>query len=135
MALSSQQQSQIIWMALAIIGAIIFVGWWGRGPDPSVQARVPGLDRTDEKGATGTNNAAWEGKLVKGNAADPANFSGVWPGFRGPDLNGISKETVPLAKTMDEQISRLRTWAEGRARNASVPRDGQKASTARRMEL
>ena len=31
-------------------------------------------------------------------------------------------ETVPLAKTMDEQISRLRHWAEGRARNASVPR-------------
>ena len=31
-------------------------------------------------------------------------------------------ETVPLAKTMDEQISRLRAWADGRARNASVPR-------------
>jgi cytidylate kinase len=29
-------------------------------------------------------------------------------------------QTVPLAKTMDEQISRLRAWAEGRARNASV---------------
>ena len=24
---------------------------------------------------------------------------------------------------MDEQINRLRSWAEGRARNASVPRD------------
>jgi adenylate kinase family enzyme len=33
-------------------------------------------------------------------------------------------QTVPLAKTMDEQINRLRRWAEGRARNASVPRDG-----------
>jgi hypothetical protein len=32
-------------------------------------------------------------------------------------------QTVPLAKTMDEQISHLRSWAEGRARNASVPRD------------
>jgi ATP-dependent 26S proteasome regulatory subunit len=32
-------------------------------------------------------------------------------------------ETVPLARTMDEQISRLRSWAEGRARNASVPRE------------
>jgi ATP-dependent 26S proteasome regulatory subunit len=32
------------------------------------------------------------------------------------------RETVPLAKTMDEQIGRLRGWAEGRARNASVPR-------------
>jgi hypothetical protein len=32
-------------------------------------------------------------------------------------------QTVPLAKTMDEHISTLRGWAEGRARNASVPRD------------
>jgi hypothetical protein len=44
-------------------------------------------------------------------------------------------QTVPLAKTMDEQINRLRAWVEGRARNASVPRDAQKASTVRRMEL
>jgi hypothetical protein len=29
---------------------------------------------------------------------------------------------VPLAKTMDEKIGQLRRWAEGRARNASVPR-------------
>ena len=35
-------------------------------------------------------------------------------------------QTVPLAKTMDEQISRLRRWAEGRARNASVPREVKK---------
>jgi ATP-dependent 26S proteasome regulatory subunit len=31
-------------------------------------------------------------------------------------------QTVPLSKTMDEQISRLRHWADGRARNAGVPR-------------
>ena len=32
------------------------------------------------------------------------------------------RQTVPLSKTMAEQISALRTWAEGRARNASTPR-------------
>ena len=32
------------------------------------------------------------------------------------------RQTVPLARTMDEQINRLRSWAEGRARNASEPR-------------
>jgi len=32
------------------------------------------------------------------------------------------RQTVPLAKTMDEQINRLRTWAVGRARNASAVR-------------
>jgi adenylate kinase family enzyme len=31
-------------------------------------------------------------------------------------------ETVPLARTMDGQISGLRAWAEGRARNASLSR-------------
>ena len=33
-------------------------------------------------------------------------------------LNSI-RETVPLARTMDEAIARLRAWAAGRARNAS----------------
>jgi SpoVK/Ycf46/Vps4 family AAA+-type ATPase len=32
-------------------------------------------------------------------------------------------QTVPLARTMDEQIGRLRHWAEGRARNASVAKN------------
>jgi ATP-dependent 26S proteasome regulatory subunit len=36
-------------------------------------------------------------------------------------LDGLA-QTVPLARTMDEQIGQLRAWAEGRARNASVPR-------------
>jgi hypothetical protein len=45
------------------------------------------------------------------------------------------KETVPLSKTMDEQINRLRTWAEGRARNASVPRITVAPDARRRMEF
>ncbi len=44
------------------------------------------------------------------------------------------EQTVPLAKTMDEQINRLRSWAEGRARNASVPY-APKDDQARRMEF
>ncbi len=45
------------------------------------------------------------------------------------------RETVPLAKTMDEQIGKLRAWAEGRARNASVPRAAAGQGTSRRMEF
>jgi SpoVK/Ycf46/Vps4 family AAA+-type ATPase len=37
-------------------------------------------------------------------------------------------QTVPLAKTMDEQIGRLRHWADGRARNASMPHPKPSAS-------
>jgi hypothetical protein len=44
-------------------------------------------------------------------------------------------QTVPLAKTMDEQINRLRSWAEGRARNASVAREAPKSHPSRQMEL
>jgi len=44
-------------------------------------------------------------------------------------------QTVPLAKTMDEQINRLRSWAEGRARNASVARSKPGETTIRRMEF
>src|SRR2546421_914651 len=45
------------------------------------------------------------------------------------------RQTVPLAKTMDEQINRLRSWADGRARNASVARLPGAESQLRRMEF
>ena len=35
------------------------------------------------------------------------------------------RQSVPLARTMDEQIGRLRSWAGGRARHASGLREGQ----------
>jgi hypothetical protein len=31
-------------------------------------------------------------------------------------------QTVPMAKTMAEKITAQRNWANGRARNASIPR-------------
>jgi SpoVK/Ycf46/Vps4 family AAA+-type ATPase len=49
-------------------------------------------------------------------------------------MNALA-QTVPLAKTMDEQINRLRSWADGRARNASVPRTASGEREVRRMEL
>ena len=44
-------------------------------------------------------------------------------------------QTVPLSKTMDEQLSRLRTWADGRARHASLPRSIPHDTTHRRVEF
>ncbi len=41
----------------------------------------------------------------------------------------VLAETVPLARTMDEHIGRLRAWADGRARNASVPRGARPQET------
>jgi ATP-dependent 26S proteasome regulatory subunit len=51
------------------------------------------------------------------------------------DILQAVRQTVPLSKTMDEQINRLRSWAEGRARNASFVRDLRPDSAPRRMEL
>ena len=45
------------------------------------------------------------------------------------------EQTVPLAKTMEEQIQRLRGWADGRARNASTPRSTAAGPGTRRMEF
>lgn len=49
-------------------------------------------------------------------------------------LNGVG-QTVPLARTMDEHISRLRAWANGRARNASVAVAEPVEAPGRRMEF
>jgi len=43
--------------------------------------------------------------------------------LRTEDILRALLQTVPLSKTMDEQISRLRGWATGRARNASLSTD------------
>ncbi|MDB6076348.1 MAG: ftsH 2 [Akkermansiaceae bacterium] len=51
------------------------------------------------------------------------------------DLLKALHETVPLARTMDEQINRLRSWASGRARDASNARPDSVATTSRRMEF
>ncbi|RYD34259.1 MAG: AAA family ATPase [Verrucomicrobiaceae bacterium] len=44
-------------------------------------------------------------------------------------------ETVPLARTMDEQINRLRSWAGGRARDAGAGRPEATVPGSRRMEF
>ena len=49
-------------------------------------------------------------------------------------LNAI-RQTVPLSKTMDEHINRLRAWCEGRARNASNQRSKANSEEFRRMEI
>jgi AAA+ superfamily predicted ATPase len=44
-------------------------------------------------------------------------------------------ETVPLSKTMSEELNRLRTWAQGRARPASGGQTSEAAEVRRKIEL
>jgi len=43
-------------------------------------------------------------------------------------------ETVPLSRTMETELARLRTWAEGRARMATA-RQADAAQPRRRIEM
>lgn len=52
-----------------------------------------------------------------------------------PDLIAAAGRVVPLAKTAAEKIARLRKWAEGRARPASVPETAATAAAGRRIDL
>jgi SpoVK/Ycf46/Vps4 family AAA+-type ATPase len=51
------------------------------------------------------------------------------------DIQQTMHQTVPLSKTMDEHLNRLRSWAEGRARHASIPRGPSPTKDHRRMEF
>jgi hypothetical protein len=51
------------------------------------------------------------------------------------DVLETLQQTVPLSKTMDEHLNRLRSWAEGRARHASFPRSAVPKQDHRRMEF
>jgi SpoVK/Ycf46/Vps4 family AAA+-type ATPase len=75
-------------------------------------------------------------KDFSGAEIEEAVISGLYDAFyTGEELSTAHvlealRQTVPLSKTMDEQINRLRSWAEGRARNASVPRDAKREALA-----
>jgi len=51
------------------------------------------------------------------------------------DVLETLQQTVPLSKTMDEHLNRLRSWAEGRARHASYPRSAVPKQDHRRIEF
>ena len=80
-------------------------------------------------------------KDFSGAEIEEAINSGLYDAFYGKEelrtehvLTALG-QTVPLARTMDEQINRLRSWAEGRARNASIARAAKGNGEMRRMEL
>ena len=52
-----------------------------------------------------------------------------------PTLVNSLSETVPLSKTMSEQLSRLRSWAQGRARPASGTIATGSTEVRRKIEL
>lgn len=75
-------------IGLAVAGAAAFLLWQIGGSGRLMVVR-DGTDPSEGGLGTATNSLKWEGKLIPGPGASPANFSGLWPWFRGPNLNAI----------------------------------------------
>lgn len=91
----------LLWLpAGAVAVAVLALAvWLALGPGKDLAQRIPGTDRVAGSAGPGAStNAVRVGEVVRG-GGQPADLPGVWPQFRGPQRDGISTETVALAKS------------------------------------
>jgi outer membrane protein assembly factor BamB len=81
---------------LAVVGLIALAFWASVGPQPALQARVPGLDRPANREAAGLIRPL-VGKLETFDG-QPSAITASWPRFRGERFDGIGQPGVPLAR-------------------------------------
>ncbi len=93
--------------ALLAVGALIF--WQMHQGREDISERLPGADQPPGADGAAAVNPVLAGKLIPGQA-QPANLPGLWPQFRGPDRNDISRETPPPARSWDAAGPR-QLWA------------------------
>jgi outer membrane protein assembly factor BamB len=93
-----QKPALVIPVAAGILAAVALALWWAPGVDRRLAPRVPGTDRGPDSGPGGGGNPVLAGKLITSDG-QAATLPGAWPRFRGPDSDGVSKETIPLART------------------------------------
>ncbi len=93
------------WLAVIVLAGV-FVTWLFAPLRTVITPRIPGADGTPVEAAVAKPvNVFLAGTLAAG-PGKPSDLPGRWPRFRGPNLDGISTETVPLA----------RAWPNGRPR-------------------
>ncbi len=90
----------IIPACVAVVGAVL-IGWWvSGGVTNDLALREPGLDRRagQEEESAAPRVAPVAGEPVTGEGK-PSALTASWPWFRGPQLDGISREEVSLSRS------------------------------------
>lgn len=101
--MNERTASRVSVSAIAVAGVLALAWWLSWRPDKPFTASVPGMDdlygrRTKmdaEMKARGVTPIGANFQRFDGTPAE--DIEGSWPQFRGPQRDGISRETVPLA--------------------------------------
>lgn len=93
---------RLIPIGVTLIGLITLGIWLGGESDGNWEIRRPGSDNVDSESLGEAVSDLFQGRLVQSEGL-AADLPGSWTGFRGAAFDGISVETVPLA----------REWANG----------------------
>ena len=83
---------------LAVVALAALALWLGRGPGKPLALRKPGTDQAPGTDLSAQTNPVLAGKLVLSDG-QPANSTGAWPQWRGPNRDGVSTETATLQRT------------------------------------
>jgi outer membrane protein assembly factor BamB len=95
-------------MIPAVVAAVgtVLIGVWvsgvwvsGGGVRDEFVLREPGLDQGGEDSVTLEPLTAPEPGRPQSGPGAPASVAGSWPWFRGPDGDGISRDSTPLARS------------------------------------
>ncbi len=112
--------------AVALLAAVAAAVWLSRGPGQALDLRKPGADASLAGGeAAGGTNPVLAGKLIRADG-QPADLPGAWPRFRGTNLDNLSTDPTPLARTWDAAGPK-QLWAidVGEGYAGAVVRDGR----------
>jgi len=85
----------------ALAGMAALALWLSAGPPGEFIQRVPGADKAPTTLEAAQEPVELAGTLIRGNGK-PADLPGAWPCFRGPRLDNVGREDVPLAREWPE---------------------------------
>jgi outer membrane protein assembly factor BamB len=88
---------------LAILGVILLCVWLGSDAAKELKERLPGEDNRKKVLVEEDEVIKITGRLVKYDGV-PADLTGAWPRFRGPNIDAISDdENITLAKSWPDE--------------------------------